>query len=576
MSIASEKSIHDTNQVSVSWLQRIWNFSGCVLGVLVFVLMIKYSKQPLTIDVIFTIVLAEWCRWANNQRRKRATSPKKCDDPLYLLEKGDTTPSDTDVIAAVVGYREEPALFKRALESYLEAQGCRFLLICIDGDTEDDEEMIDVFREACKEDSAVIHLDVPFADIALKMDEESNSCTSENEIVARCCSIARAILNEKGVRFSGKGAISRLCVNQRHMHKKGIMFTSFIISMVVSDILGIDYLWTSDSDSIVFPDTLTRTISTFSTDPKVGGASTALYIHNKDETLITKLGTGVYLNELYLARSFTGSAAANDCQSGPSAVFRVPAVRTELLGWYKQNVLGHWMVVNEDRHLTTRLLLKGWQVVFASDVLTATESPTTLRRWLLQQVRWARAVHVESFHRPGVYLMQSPILFFAAMRRQTAAFLVPTSVTIYVVTGVIPFMGFTIQDLLQRLVLTFVYLFLRNPYRPRLREWLWTFPATLFYHLPLPAIQIWSFVTVLHDSWGTSMRSKKEFAKQSKLRLRLWEVGFFVVWMGIVGGAIGRYTASALMFDPAQTALCILLGIGSLVGLWGSWMVTAE
>lgn len=63
---------------------------------------------------------------------------------------------------------------------------------------------------------------------------------------------------------------------------------------------GLEFVWTSDSDSMVLPDTLTRTLETFS-DGTIGGASTALYIHNRNETIITKLGSGVYLNELYLA-----------------------------------------------------------------------------------------------------------------------------------------------------------------------------------------------------------------------------------------------------------------------------------
>lgn len=73
-------------------------------------------------------------------------------------------------------------------------------------------------------------------------------------------------------------------------------------------------------------DTLTRTMAICAADTGIGGASTTLTIHNREETFITQLGNAVYLNELYLARSFTGAAAANDCQSGPSAAFRFCAV----------------------------------------------------------------------------------------------------------------------------------------------------------------------------------------------------------------------------------------------------------
>jgi hyaluronan synthase len=45
-------------------------------------------------------------------------------------------------------------------------------------------------------------------------------------------------------------------------------------------------------------------------------------------------------------------------------------------------------VVNEDRHLTTNLLMRGWTVTYVSDTLAATDTPTTLSRWIMQQVNF--------------------------------------------------------------------------------------------------------------------------------------------------------------------------------------------
>ncbi|GLA53099.1 hyaluronan synthase 3 [Aspergillus niger] len=520
-----------SGQRLVTLAEQTFNFLGCIVAAVVYFYGLMYLKQPLTFDMIVSIILAEYCRWRNSQRRRYAAQQEE-NGSLGLAEKGKSSEQRLDCVAAVVGYREEPTLWKRALESYSQAQNCRFLLICIDGDAEEDREMVEVFQDVSgyplsvlhvftfidqvyAETSALMHLDIPLAEIAMQIDRARSSKTTDADIIAQCCSVARGALEKSGINLTGEKAISRLCVSQPHMHKKGVMFTSFIISLVLSDILDIEFLWTSDSDSIVMPDTLTRTMATCAADPGIGGASTALTIHNKDETAITQLGNAVYLNELYLARSFTGAAAANDCQSGPSAAFRFSAVSGELLAWYKQSVLGHWMVVNEDRHLTTRLLLKGWRVVFASDVMTATESPTTFRRWLLQ------------------------------------------------------------QDYSHRLALTISYLVFRNPYRPTMKEWMWSLPAHLFYHVPLPAIQVWSFLTVLHDSWGTTMRANKE-VKHSKLRLKIWEVGFFVFWMAILGGASGRYIATSLMPGSVDVVAFILGGVVSVLIVGGWWMVVAK
>ncbi|CAI7626526.1 unnamed protein product [Penicillium glandicola] len=564
-----------SGQVLVSLGGQTLNFLGCLAAAAVYYYGLKYLEQPLTFDVMVSILMAEYCRWGNNQRRKLAALRVENGHPR-LAKKAKPSEQRLDCVAAVVGYREEPALWRTALESYSQAQNCRFLLICVDGDAEEDREMVDVFQDVYHEKSALMHLDLPLAEIAMQIDRVRSRQTTDADIIAQCCSIAKAALENNNIKLVGDQAITRLCVSQPHMHKKGVMFTSFVISLVLSDILGIEYLWTSDSDSIVMPDTLTRTMATCAADPGIGGASTSLTIHNRDETVITQLGNAVYLNELYLSRSFTGAAVANDCQSGPSAAFRFCAVSGELLAWYKQSVLGHWMVVNEDRHLTTRLLLKGWRVVFVSDVMTATESPTTFRRWLLQQVRWARAVHVESFHQPGVYLMQSPILFFAALRRQVAAFLMPATVVLYLVSGMLLFRSFSLLDYFYRVALTITYLALRNPYRPTAKEWMWSLPANLFYHVPLPAIQIWSFLTLLHDAWGTTARSNTEVAKKSMLRMKIWEVGFFVFWMGILGGATGRYVATTFMPGSVDVMTFILLGLVPVWVVCGWWMVVAK
>lgn len=194
----------------------------------------------------------------------------------------------------------------------------------------------------------------------------------------------------------------------------------------------------------------------------------------------------------------------------------------------------------------------------------------------LLQVRWARAVHTESFFEPSVYIMQSPILFFSAIRRQIPAFVIPATVVLYLVSGRLLFREFSIPDYLRRVTLMLMYLGLRNPYRPSMKEWLWTIPANVFYNVPLPAIEFWGFLTILHDSWGTAMRSSKEPSSRSKLRLRVWEVGFFVLWMGLLAGVAVRYAASILFLGSAHLPLFISVGVASVWIVLGWWMIVAE
>ncbi|KAI1343161.1 hyaluronan synthase [Xylariaceae sp. FL0016] len=567
--------------VSITFSQKLFNLFGCIAACALYFYLLLYSNHLWTIDTSLSIFLAEYCGWSNERNRKR-TALRNENDALALSEKasyddaeGHAADRSLDCLAAVVGYREDPAIFTRALESYLRADNCRFVLASVDGDDVEDQDMINVFSKVYSTESAVLHLNMPLVEIALQMDRMRLQGQSDDEILDKCCIIAKGLLQESGIRLTGDGAITKLCISQPHMHKKGVMFTSFIFAKVISDALGLEFLWTSDSDSIVLPNTISRTTATIAGDPMVAGASTALSIHNKDATTITKVGNSVFLNELHLSRCFASAFGANDCQSGPCAVFRTAIIVPELLQWYKQTVLGHWMIINEDRHLTTLLLLRGWKILFVPDAFTATESPINLRRWLLQQVRWARSVHIESYCRPEVYLQQPPIFFFAALRRQLTGLSCLAVALTYLFTGVVT-LRFSWQDYARRLLFTLLYLALRNPLRPSFQEWLWSVPANLFYNVPLPAVQFWSLVTLFNDSWGTSMRSSKELSRHSKLRQKMWEVGFFVVWIGLFGGVLGRYVATSLMLGPAYIMGYMFIGTTTLWTIFGYWMVVCD
>lgn len=162
----------------------------------------------------------------------------------------------------------------------------------------------------------------------------------------RCKQVARRALEEHlgDKPLSGPDGIKQLLVYQRHLHKKGIMFTVLVFSIVLADLLGIELVWSSDSDTIVLPDSLDGTISTVAGDYTIGGASSGLVVHNAADTVVTKLASTIYWCELYLTRSMPGSMAVSDCQSGPSAVFRLSAISPILIRWYNQRVFGKRMV----------------------------------------------------------------------------------------------------------------------------------------------------------------------------------------------------------------------------------------
>lgn len=139
------------------------NIVGCLLFTPAYWVITVHCRYPVTLDLIMTILLTELNRLVNEGRRLQfyeeespepllPTQDEKSDDGFYDekkvgFSKTQIAPqSRLDCMAAVVGWREDPALFTRALQSYKSAKHCIFMLVGIDGDDAPDRDMVDVFN----------------------------------------------------------------------------------------------------------------------------------------------------------------------------------------------------------------------------------------------------------------------------------------------------------------------------------------------------------------------------------------------------------------------------------------------
>ncbi|CAH0027109.1 unnamed protein product [Clonostachys rhizophaga] len=586
----------------VSSFRKVINIVGCVVFFAIYWMIISGCRWPVTLDLFVSIGLTELNRFLNESRRmeyykdsgdsgdqdqEKAALTEK-DDTEVNLEKGAidwSTSGKKECIAAIVGWREDPALFTRALTSYKDAQSCGFVIAGIDGDAEEDMEMVQVFNEVFPTHSHVIHVPEPLGEVAHQIyDQEILSrekaglpidYTEIHEIAIRkCLLLAREMLTNAKIVFSGPNHIRYLCIRQRHMHKKGIMFTSYIFSLAIADILGIEFIWSSDSDSIVSSNSISGTVDTMATDPSIGGASSGLFLHNSTESAVARMAETVYWGELYVNRSMAGSTLSSDCQCGPSTMFRLSALPHILIPWYLQTIMGKRMIINEDRHLTTNLLKRGWGVAFASDVLTATDTPTNLAGWLKQQIRWSRGTHIESLLEPSVYAVNHPLLFCGMIKREFVPIGSLLATLIYFFTGK-ALVTLPLEDLAIRCIVGWSYNYLRNTHRLTPGTWKWLLPGLIFYHVPMPAVYFWSLITLTADGWGTTMRSSSEKAKKDGVWKAWWENGFFVVWMAIVCGSAARWLTNhvfvGLMSGMAATYFFL---ISAALGSFFAWKAT--
>lgn len=205
-------------------------------------------------------------------------------------------------------------------------------------------------------------------------------------------------------------------------------------------------------------------------------------------------------------------------------------------------------------------------------MLAATDTPTTLARWIRQQVRWGRATHIESLLQPKVYAMSHPLLFYGMSKRELGPLMAFFAIVYYFFTSE-KVIAISLPDLALRCLCAAGYNMLRNPHRLQPRSLKWIIPGMAFFHIPLPAIHVWSMATLTADGWGTSMRASGERAKKDSVRQAWFETGFFVVWMGVVAGCLARWFSEHLVvMDGGAKMLFLLANVGA--ASFTAWWLT--
>ena len=132
----------------VSFFRQFLNLLGCIIIIPIYTVITAYTHHPLTLDILLMIFIAEYNRLSNGRRRKQVqTSSEKIPDLEEARDLPGKMAHGPECMAAIVGYREDPMLFARALSSYKEAVGCQFVLVGVDGDDVPDMEMVRVFQQ---------------------------------------------------------------------------------------------------------------------------------------------------------------------------------------------------------------------------------------------------------------------------------------------------------------------------------------------------------------------------------------------------------------------------------------------
>jgi len=303
-------------------------------------------------DLILRIFLAER-NAADNLRRLSSWKARPGESP------------NTQVIVSIVGYREDPLLFKNCLERYLKS-GSKYLVVGVDGNQPEDENMVRVFRnvghmKSCFEsiltgstmkvfshhgDTIVLRLESCIGwSIARDASDPStleSRETLESSAFAKLYAITRHQL-EKSIFSRG---ISRnetplfVCFTQPHAGLKEIRLATLILSIVLADLYDTEYIWSSDSDTLVCDETLPSIARILSAEAKAAGASALVRLNNAHQSSVSSMASAGFMCDAFLNRAALSALGRSECLNGPGSMFKKSALRKVVVPWYQYSYPG--------------------------------------------------------------------------------------------------------------------------------------------------------------------------------------------------------------------------------------------
>jgi hyaluronan synthase len=178
-----------------------------------------------------------------------------------------------------------------------------------------------------------------------------------------------------------------------------------------------------DSDSKLDPDALLEIARPFS-DPRVAIATGHADVLNRGDNLLTRLQEVRYYVAFRVVKGSESLFGCVTCASGCFSAYRRDALLEVLDRWESQRFLGREATFGDDRALTNMLLRKH-RVVYQSTARCQTAVPDTMRRFLVQQVRWKKSWLRESLIACTFFWRKHPVAAIATYASNVFPLLAP-------------------------------------------------------------------------------------------------------------------------------------------------------
>ncbi len=164
-----------------------------------------------------------------------------------------------------------------------------------------------------------------------------------------------------------------------------------------------------DSDTMWTKNTLRELVKPFR-DPRVGGVTTRQRIIDPSRSVLTRWADWLenVRNEYSMpAMSVLGTVG---CLPGRTIAFRRSILVEYMDRFLSEKFLGIFLEVSDDRTLTNYTLMAGYRTVYQATSLVYTDAPTSLRKMMRQQYRWARGSQYNTLRMLPWMLRHAPVL----------------------------------------------------------------------------------------------------------------------------------------------------------------------
>ncbi|KAK9696308.1 hypothetical protein K7432_012541 [Basidiobolus ranarum] len=513
------------------------------------------------------------------------------------------TPLDSkntkEVIAVVVGYREEISAWSAALQSLQRSSysGLKKVIAVCDGDEKADEEMAQEFMRVFPK-GCIVSLPESIATVYkrmyLKALEGGNTAKEAEECAWKSTS--------EDVRYISKAydleSFEQICFLQPHGHKRIAMFTGFLMALEGFHCDG--YLFTTDSDTLVDEDAIGHLVKCIQCENDVGAVTGDVKIWNKKDSFLARMCSLRYWFAFNIERACQSFNKGVLCVSGPLGLYDVRILRIILGSWVTQKFANTETTFGDDRHLTNLVLNNNLKVLYTHHAYCYSDAPATVVRWIKQQTRWGKSFYREVLWFPQVYILHSPWLCVEMCIQALYPFILAYNALAYL------YGTYSLTRLGVFLVTVWAVGFIRALYAfivtlklvrkdenidehvtdsrlcqeglripllctpwvlyARLDFFLFSIYGFYYFFFLIPA-KIYAMLTPYVTQWGTSARSVSEMRKGDSLFERTSHVLIHIPWIIVLIVGVGRLLCTLL--DTPLGWLVLLIGIFPLAIIYG-------